>query len=137
MDVQANTEGAGPKGVASDIEVYVPMKADVDMTARRGDVSVSQRTGDVKISAQRGDVTVDQVTGNVNVTTRHGSLHASNVTGNLAADGRLDDLALDTITGTVFVTADIFGDTRLAKLQKGLTIRTSRTELQLPGWMAI
>ena len=130
VDVQANTEGAGPKGIASDIEVYVPMKADVDLTARRGDVSVSQRMGEVKVSAQRGDVTVDQVTGNVNVTTKHGSLHASNVTGNLAADGRLDDLALDTITGTVFVTADIFGDTRLAKLQKGLTVRTSRTELQ-------
>jgi DUF4097 and DUF4098 domain-containing protein YvlB len=130
VDVQANTEGSGPRGIASDIEVYVPLKADVELTARRGDVSVSQRTGEVKISSQRGDVSVDQVTGNVNVTTKHGSLHASNVTGNLAADGRLDDLALDTITGTVFVTADIFGDTRLAKLQKGLTIRTSRTELE-------
>jgi DUF4097 and DUF4098 domain-containing protein YvlB len=130
VDVQANTEGAGPRGIASDIEVYVPLKADVELTARRGDVSVSQRTGEVKVSSQRGDVSVDQVTGNVNVSTKHGSLHASNVTGNLAADGRLDDLALDTITGTVFVTADIFGDTRLAKLQKGLTIRTSRTELQ-------
>jgi DUF4097 and DUF4098 domain-containing protein YvlB len=130
VDVQANTEGAGPKGVASDIEVYVPLKADLELTARRGDVSVSQRTGQVKVTSQHGDVTVDQVTGNVNVTTEHGSLHASNVSGNLAADGRLDDLTLDTISDTVFVTADIFGDTRLSKLQKGLTIRTSRTELQ-------
>ena len=79
--------------------MYVPLKADVELTARRGDVSVSQRTGEVKVSSQHGDVTVDQVTGNVNVTTEHGSLHASNVTGNLAADGRLDDLTLDTIYG--------------------------------------
>jgi DUF4097 and DUF4098 domain-containing protein YvlB len=130
VEVQANTEGAGSKGIAFDIEVYVPVKSGVELTARRGDVSVNQHTGELKVSSQRGDVTVDQVTGNVNVTTRHGSLHASNVTGNLSADGRLDDLALDTISGTVFVTADIFGDTRLAKLQKGLTIRTSRTEMQ-------
>jgi DUF4097 and DUF4098 domain-containing protein YvlB len=75
-------------------------------------------------------VTLDQVTGNANVTTRKGSLHASNVTGNVTADGRLDDLTLDTISGTVFVTADIFGDTRLSKLQKGAAIRTSRTDLQ-------
>lgn len=130
VEVQGNTEGAGAKGVASDIEVYVPLKADVDVTARRGDVSVTQRTGDVKVTAARGDVTLDQVTGNVNVTTKHGSLHGSNVTGNLTADGRLDDLALDTISGTVFITAEIFGDTRISKLQKGVTIRTSRTELQ-------
>jgi DUF4097 and DUF4098 domain-containing protein YvlB len=130
VEVESNTEGAGSKGVASDIEVFLPLKADVELTARRGDVSVTQRTGDVKIYSQRGDVTLDQVTGNVNITTRKGSLHASNVTGSLTADGHLDDLALDTISGTVFVTADIFGDTRLSKLQKGVTIRTSRTELQ-------
>jgi DUF4097 and DUF4098 domain-containing protein YvlB len=130
VEVQVNTEGAGAKGVASDIELYVPLKADVEVTAHRGDISVTQRAGDVKVISQRGDVTLDQVMGNVNVSTKKGSLHASNVSGNLAADGRLDDLALDTIAGTVFITADIFGDTRLSKLQKGVTIRTSRTDLQ-------
>jgi DUF4097 and DUF4098 domain-containing protein YvlB len=130
VEVQGNTEGAGPKGVASNIEVYVPLKADVELTARRGDVSVTQRSGDVKVNAQRGDVTLDQVAGNAIVTTKHGSLHVSNLNGNLTVDGRLNDLALDTISGTVFISTDIFGDTRLAKLQKGVTIRTSRTELQ-------
>jgi DUF4097 and DUF4098 domain-containing protein YvlB len=91
---------------------------------------VTQRTGDVKVSSQHGDVTVDQVTGNVTVTTQQGSLHGSNVTGDLVADGRLDDLALEAISGTVRVTADIYGDTQLSKLQRGATIRTSRTELQ-------
>jgi DUF4097 and DUF4098 domain-containing protein YvlB len=131
LEVQANTEAAGAKGVACDLELYVPVKADVDLTARRGDVSVSQRTGDVKVNAQHGDVTVDDVAGIVNVTTRKGSLHAANITGNLTADGRLDDIALESIQGTVFVGADIFGDARLSKLQKGVTIRTSRTNLQI------
>jgi len=130
IDVQGNTESAGPKGVVSDVEVYIPIKAGLEVTSQRGDVSVTQRTGDVKVTSQHGDVTLDQVTGNANVTTRKGSLHASNVTGNVTADGRLDDLTLDTISGTVFVTADIFGDTRLSKLQKGAAIRTSRTDLQ-------
>ena len=131
VDVQGNTEAAGAKEVSSDLEVFVPQKTNVDLTAQRGDVSVSQRTGEVRVNSQRGDVTLDQVTGNVNVTTQHGSLHARNVAGNLAANGRLDDLSLDTISGTVLVTADIFGDTRLSKLDKGATIRTSRTDLQL------
>jgi len=130
VEVQGNTEGAGPKGVASDIELFIPSKANVELTARRGDVSLTQQTGDVKVTSQRGDVTLDQVTGNATVTTKKGSLHVSNLSGNLTADGRLDDLALDTISGSVLITADIFGDTRLSKLQKGVAIRTSRTELQ-------
>jgi DUF4097 and DUF4098 domain-containing protein YvlB len=131
VEVEGNTEGAGAKGVATDLEIFVPLKANVELMARRGDVSVTQRTGDVKLTAERGDATLDQVTGNVNVTTRHGSLHASNVTGNVTVDGRLDDLSLDTIAGLVTITADIFGDTRLSKLQKGVAIRTSRTELEM------
>ena len=130
VEVQGNTEGAGAKGVASDIEVYVPLKADVELTARRGDVSVTQRTGEVKSELAARGRDRGPGDGKRKRHNQHGSLHASNVTGNLAADGRLDDLALDTISGTVLVTADIFGDTRLSKLQKGATIRTSRTELQ-------
>ncbi len=130
VELQANTEGAGSKGVASDLEVYLPLKADIELTARHGDVAVIQRTGNVKVISLRGNVSVEQVTGNVSVTASQGSLHASRVTGNVAADGRLDDLALDTISGTVLVTAEIFGETQLSELQKGATIRTSRTELQ-------
>jgi len=131
VEVQGNTEAAGSKGVAADLDVYVPLKANVELTVRHGDISATQRTGDVRVNSQHGDVTLDQVAGNINVTTHHGSLHVSNVTGGVTADGRLDDLVLDTVTGPVLVTADIFGDTRLSKLQKGVTIRTSRTELQL------
>jgi DUF4097 and DUF4098 domain-containing protein YvlB len=131
VEVRGNTEAAGTKGVAADLDVYVPLKSNVELTTRRGDISVTQRTGDIKASSQHGDVTLDQITGNVTVTTHHGSLHVSNVTGNVTADGRLDDLVLDTIAGPALVTADIFGDTRLSKLQKGVSIRTSRTELQL------
>lgn len=131
VEVQGNTEAAGTKGVAADLDVYVPLKANVELTTRRGDISATQRTGDVKVSSQHGDVTLDQVTGDVSVTTHHGSLHVSNVTGSVTADGRLDDLVLDTVTGPALITADIFGDTRLSKLQKGVTIRTSRTELQM------
>jgi DUF4097 and DUF4098 domain-containing protein YvlB len=130
VEVQANTEAAGAKGVVSDVEVYLPVKANVEVTAGRGDVTLDERSGDVKVTSQRGNVTVEQVTGNVNVTTKQGYLHASAVTGNLAADGRLDEVELDTITGTVLVTAEIFGEMQLSGLQKGATIRTSRTELQ-------
>jgi len=131
LEIDANTEGAGPRGVASDLEVFAPEKTGVEITSRHGDTFVTQRSGDVKIDSQHGDVSLDQVSGNVRLSSHHGSLHATNVNGNLTVDGRLDDLSLDSIAGAVLVTADIFGDTKLSRLQKGAAIRTSRTELQL------
>ena len=131
VELTGNTESAGQKGVATDMEIYLPMKADLEVTAGHGDVSITQRTGGIHAVVQHGDVTLDQLTGNANVSARHGSLHATNVNGNLTVDGRLDDLTLDSFSGTALVTADIFGDTRLAKLQKGVAIRTSRTTLEI------
>jgi DUF4097 and DUF4098 domain-containing protein YvlB len=131
IEVQSYTESNGKKGVALDMVLYVPAKADVDINSTHGNVSVTQRTGEVHVVAQHGDLLLDQVTGNATVTVRHGSLHASNVTGNLTADGRLEDLVLDSIGGSAVVTADIFGDTHLSHLAKGAVVRTSRTELQV------
>ena len=131
IEVQSYTESNGKKGVALDMVLYVPAKADVDISSTHGNVSVTQRTGDVHVVAQHGDLLLDQVTGNATVTVRHGALHASNVTGNLTADGRLEDLVLDSIGGSAVVTADIFGDTHLSHLAKGVVVRTSRTELQV------
>ena len=131
LEIDANTEGAGPKGVASDLEIFAPAKADVEVTSRRGDISVSGRNGQVKIDSQHGDISLEELNGNVLVNSHSGSLHANNLGGNLTADGRLDDLSLNSISGAVLVTADIFGDTKLSRLLKGVTIRTSRTELQL------
>jgi DUF4097 and DUF4098 domain-containing protein YvlB len=131
VELTGNTEAAGQKGVATDLEIYLPLKADLEVNAGHGDVSITQRTGDIRAVVKHGDVTVDQLTGNANITARHGSLHATNVNGNLTIDGRLDDLTLDSLSGSALVTADIFGDTRLAKLQKGVAIRTSRTTLEM------
>ena len=158
VDVQVNTEGSGPKGVATDVEIFLPGKTELELTARRGDVTLDRVTGNVNATLRHGslhasnvtgnvtadarlddlmemgsqheDVTLDQVTGNATVNAKHVALHVSNVTGNVAVDGSLTGLVLDTVSGTALVTADIYGDTRLAKLEKGVTIRTSRTELQ-------
>ena len=131
IEVQGYTESNGQKGVALDMVLYVPAKADVDINSAHGDVSVTQRTGDVHVVAQHGDVLLDQITGNATLTVRHGSLNASNVGGNLAAEGRLEDLVLDSIAGSAVVTSEIFGDTHLSHLAKGVVVRTSRTELQV------
>lgn len=131
VTVSANTQGAGPKGVVSDLEVFVPRKVAVDIVTHRGDVNVTDRTADVHVEAGRGDVSLDQITGNVTTNMNHGSIHASKITGNINADGRIDDLVAMDITGAVNVNGDVFGELKLSKVSKGVVFHSSRTDFEL------
>jgi hypothetical protein len=131
VTVSANTQGAGPKGVVSDLEVFVPRKTAVDIVAHRGDVNVSDRMADIHVEAGRGDVSVDQITGNVTTNMNHGSVHASKITGNLSTDGRTDDLVAMDIIGSVSVSGDVFGELKLSKISKGVVFHSSRTDFEL------
>ena len=57
----------GPR-VVSDLEIWAPAKAPLQITTAHGDVNVSQRGADVKISTTHGDVQVNDVKGNVDST---------------------------------------------------------------------
>ena len=46
--LNANTDGAGEHGVQSDMDIFVPADATVDVASKRGDVTVSERKSDVK-----------------------------------------------------------------------------------------
>lgn len=131
VTVSANTQGAGPKGVVSDLEVFVPRKTAVEVVAHRGDINVSDRAADVRLEAGRGDVSVDQITGNVVTNMSHGSVHASKITGNLTGEGRIDDLVAMDITGAVNVNGDVFGELKLSKVSKGVVFHSSRTDFEL------
>jgi len=130
--VNANTQGAGQKGVVSDLEVFVPRKMAVEISGRHGDVNVSGREADIHISASRGDVILDQINGNVTATLNNkGSLRISKITGNVAANGRFDDLVAMDVTGAVVVNGDVFGEAKFSKVGKGLQFHSSRTDLEL------
>src|SRR5690242_1070960 len=131
VTVNANTQGAGPKGVISDLEVFVPRKVAVDIVTHRGDVNISDRTSDIHVEAGRGDVSLDQISGNVTANMSHGSVHLSKIAGNVAAEGRIDDLVASDIAGSVTVNGDVFGELKLSKISKGVVFHSSRTDFEL------
>ena len=131
VTVNANTQGAGPKGVISDLEVFVPRKVAVDVVTHRGDVNISDRTSDIHVEAGRGDVSLDQISGNVTANMSHGSVHLSKIAGNVAAEGRIDDLVASDIAGSVTVNGDVFGELKLSKISKGVVFHSSRTDFEL------
>lgn len=132
VTVNANTQGAGQKGVVTDLEIYVPKKMAVDIAGHRGDVNVSGRDADLKISASKGDVVLDQINGNVTASlSNKGSLRISTITGNITVDGRFDDVVAMDVNGSVTVNGDVFGELKLSKVSKGVQFHSSRTDLQL------
>lgn len=124
---------AANKPAASDLQIFVPKKAAVNIDTRNGDVSIADRVGDVKIADSGGDISIANLTGNVDVTMRpkNGSFQASKVTGNVSLDGRFEDTNITDISGSVTMTGDFYGDTNMAKIAKAVTFRSSRTDLQL------
>ena len=95
--LNANTNGAGDHGVTTDMDVYVPRKAALDVATRRGDLNITERKADIKISGQRGDVTLNDIEGAVKVNLERGSVRVSKVVGDVDIDGRIDDANIDDV----------------------------------------
>jgi len=120
----------GPR-IVTDLEVWAPRKAPVQVNAGRGDVNVSQRDADVKISTTRGDVQADQIKGNVEITAHRGNVQLSQITGDAHLEGRADDVTLSDISGVVLLEGEFFGDTKLSHIGKSVKFHSTRTDLEL------
>ena len=129
--LNANTEGSGGRNVANDLEISIPRNAPVELTCRRGDVTINGRKGDVKVSVSKGDVGMSDIEGNVTVSMHDGSLSAEKINGNITGEGRFKDTALSDVSGSVTMNGDFFGDIRLTKLAKGIAFHSSRTDMEI------
>jgi hypothetical protein len=130
VTVNANTTGAGQHAVSSDLTIYIPRKAAVEVVIKRGDVSVHSREGQVQVSSSKGDVQVDNVIGDVHVIIRKGSLTAAHIRGDISLDGRLDDTSISDVQGRVTLTGDYFGDLSLSKITRDVAFKSSRTDME-------
>lgn len=120
----------GPRS-ASDMEIWAPAKAAVDISTVHGDVNVTGRQADVTLSTTHGDVQVSQIKGNVSLTAHSGDVQISDITGNVKLDGKADDVTLSDITGGVSLDGEFFGDTKLSHISSTVRFRSSRTEMQM------
>jgi len=120
----------GPR-IVSDLEIWAPRKAPLQITTAHGDVNVSQRDGELKISTTHGDVQVSEIKGNVDVTTHKGGVQISQVTGDVHLDGKADDVTFSDISGVALLEGEFFGDTRLSHIGKSVRFHSTRTDMEL------
>ncbi len=130
VTVNANTGGhGGHRPVRSNLEIFVPETAAVEVALRRGDVLLAKRTGNVQISTTNGDVDVHEITGNLNVSMRRGDLRATRINGAVVADGRINEARVTEVSGTVTLTGEFPDSIALSKIAKPVTFRSTRTDL--------
>lgn len=125
-----NANSSGQRRVATDVEIYMPANASVDLNTRRGDLLVRNRVGPVKAGTSHGDVTVEQVKGDVNVSLRGGSFRADEVSGDVILDGRVNDSNINGVGGALRLNGDFFGTMKLSRVAKGIQFTSSRTDLR-------
>jgi len=125
--LNANNES---KPATSNMQIFVPKKGAITIDTSHGDVVLRDRDGNAKINDSHGDVSLENVTGNADVRMSHGDLHAANINGDVNVDGRLDDVSIADVRGALQLTGDYFGDLTVSKIAKGVTFKSSRTDLQ-------
>lgn len=131
VTVNANTRGSGDHGVTSDLDIGIPRKAPVVVSANHGDATVLGRDGDVAITAQHGDLSITDVNGNVRLELHNSSAHISKISANVDVQGNAEDVSIEDIKGTVTLSGEFRESLRLARISKPISFKSSRTEVEL------
>jgi len=129
--LNANTNGAGEHGVESDMDIFVPRDAVLDVASKRGDVTINGRKADVKVALQHGDVALDDITGAAKLNLEKGSVRASKISGDLDVTGHIDNASVEECGGAVHLSGDFFQDIRLSKVAKTVTFNSSRSDMEI------
>ncbi len=127
--LNANNDGAGDHRVACDMDISIPRKASVAISARRGDVSVTGRDGDIDISSQHGDVTASDINGKVSVNLTHGSARISQVASDVSVEGRGRDVSVGEVKGTLRLNGE-FDSLKLSKIANTVNFKSERTDME-------
>jgi hypothetical protein len=130
LTLEARTQAAGDHAVQSDLDISVPRKMALQVTSRRGDVSVTGRDGEVVITNQHGDVSVEDVTGNVKLTLEKSSAKVEQITGDVHIDGRLNEVSVTDVKGGAQLDGEFEESVKLARISKSVAFKSSRTDME-------
>ncbi len=129
ITLNANTQGAGDRSVTTDMDISVPRKAAVVISARRGDVSVLGREGDVEIASQHGDIAASDITGKLGLNLSGASARVSNISGDVSVQGHADDVSLADVKGAAHISGE-FDSIKLEKVAGEVGFKSARTDME-------
>jgi hypothetical protein len=127
--LDAKTQAAGDHPIQSDLDITLPRKIAVQITSRRGDVSVTGRDGEIDINSQHGDVSVEDVNGNVKLNIEKGSAKIEQIVGDVHIDGRLNEVSVTDVKGSAQLDGEFQESVKLARISKNVGFKSSRTDM--------
>jgi DUF4097 and DUF4098 domain-containing protein YvlB len=131
VTVNANAEAAGDHPVETDLDISLPRKVPVAITSRHGDVNLVGRDGFVEVAAQHSDTSIEDVTGNVKVSQEKGSVKIEQITGDVHVEGRVNEVSVSDVKGSVQLDGEFQESVKLARIEKTVTFKSSRTDMEL------
>jgi DUF4097 and DUF4098 domain-containing protein YvlB len=130
VTLNANTQGAGDKGVSADLDVSVPRNTDLVIVSRRGAVTITGMSGTVEVNHQRGEVKISDQTGNASLTLERSSVRIEHVKGDVSIQGRVNEVAVEDVDGAAHMNGEFWESVRLVHITKNVSFHSSRTDME-------
>ncbi len=129
LTLNANTQGAGAKGVTTDLDIYVPVNTALVITSGRGDVTIAGMASNVEVDHHRGEVNISDHIGNVSLDMENGSVRLGHVKGDVTVQGKANEVAVEDVDGAVHLNGE-FQESRLVRVSKTVSFHSARTEME-------
>jgi hypothetical protein len=130
VTLNANTQGAGDKGVTTDMDIYVPVNTALVITSGRGDVTIAGMASNVEVNHHRGEVNINDHTGNVSLNLDGSSTRLGHVKGDVTIQGKANEVAVEDVDGTLHLNGEFQESVRLMRVSKTVSFHSSRTEME-------
>ncbi len=117
--------------VQTDMEIWAPARASLEIRTQRGDVLVHDRTGNIQISTSRGDVTGRAIQGGLVIELRRGSVNLQKISDDVDVSGRLDNASIADVGGRLTLNGDFFGNTSISRVAGSVRFKSPRSEVEM------
>ena len=130
VTLNANTQGGGDKGVTTDMDIFVPANTTLAITSSRGNVTIAGMAADVEVNHHRGEVNINNQTGNVLLNLDGSAVRLGQVKGDVTIQGKVNEVAVEDVDGAVHMNGEFWESTRLVRISKTVSFRSSRTDME-------
>ena len=129
LTLDANTHGAGEHWVSDDLDIAIPRKASVVLSAHHGDIGIMGRDGNADITSRDGDVAVTDLNGSLTLNLDSSSARIAQVSSDVVVQGHAKDVSLEDVKGTVRLDGDFMESVKLSRIAKAVSFKTTRTDM--------
>jgi Putative adhesin/Domain of unknown function (DUF5668) len=130
VTLDARTQGAGDKGVTTDMDIYVPANTGLLITSGRGDITVADMAGSIEVTHRHGEISINDHTGSITLNVDGSSARLAHVKGDVTIQGKANEVSVEDVDGAVHLNGEFQESVRLVRVSKAVSFHSSRTDME-------